>query len=176
MPVCYFGLPMIFVEFLDKLIIAASENIYSYVVLNCGGTTGDAERFFQRAYPVAALFGIVTVDNYVPMYMVADEAEIERRLNHTERAADDISQHINRQGAGRYDAFRGKLPKRFTAAAYTLYKNGRKTKKFTAGKGCTYCGLYARICLRQAIGLGLTGAIRTRFQWHCCAAVPLELW
>lgn len=57
-PVYFRGIPMIVTEFLENLKVSTPRDLYSYAVLNCGGTTGDSERFIRRAIMVDAVFGI----------------------------------------------------------------------------------------------------------------------
>ena len=150
-PVYYYGIPILVSEFLAKLEISAKHEFYSYAVLNCGGSTGDAGRYFRRAIKTDAIFGIKAVDNYVPMFKVAGEAEIAERLDNAEREVDSIVDAINKKAAGRHNKVAGRLPGLMTSLFYPLYKHGRKTKKFRANEKCNNCGLCEKVCPRKAI-------------------------
>jgi len=150
-PVYYYGIPIMVSEFLDRLKVSAKHGIYSYVILNCGGSTGDSGRFFKRTLKIDAVFGVKTVDNYVPMYKTVSEAEINERLDKAEHEVDKIINAISNKVTGTYNEVAGRLPCLITSLIYPLYEHGRKTKKFNVNDKCTSCGLCERICPRKAI-------------------------
>jgi len=150
-PVYYYGVPIIVSEFLEKLDVSADHAYYSFAVLNCGSTTGDAGRFFQRAFQVDAVFGIKVVDNYVPLSKVASEAEINERLDNAEHTVGEIVAAINEKKAGKINAVAGFLPSLMTSMFYPIYKRGRKTKKFRVVDDCDGCRTCESVCPRNAI-------------------------
>ena len=150
-PVYYFGLPIIVADFLKKLDLSANHSHYTYAILNCGGTTGNAERQIPKAYKPDAVFGLVTVDNYVPMYKVVSDAEIKERLDKAEQAMEGIAERIQNRETGVFNPVEGSMAGLFTLLAYPLYKLGRKTHKFSANENCTCCGLCEKICPRRII-------------------------
>jgi len=149
-PVYFFGIPMIVAEFLQKLKASAS---YSYAVLNCGETIGNAEGMLQRIFPVKAVFGVVAVNNYNPIYQMASPAQAKQQLQNTTHELDAIILQINNRRTGNFNKIQGPLPALATFALYPMYKHGRKTRKFTVNSNCTGCGLCERICPRRAIVL-----------------------
>jgi len=151
-PVYFFGIPMIVAEFLQKL-EAAGDNRYTYAVLNCGETTGNAEGMLQRIYPVQAVFGIVAVNNYNPIYQMASSAQAKQQLHSTAREINKIIGHINDKSTGSFNKIQGPLAALATRALYPMYTHGRKTRKFTVNDNCTGCGLCERICPRETIQL-----------------------
>ena len=150
-PVYFYGIPIIVEEFLRKLDVPQEH--YTYAILNCGGTTADAGRYIRRLFPIDAEFGIVMVDNYVPMYKTASDEEKQARLDKAELAIDEISRRVKDRSPGVFNDCKGPLPRLVSHSAYPLYKYGRKTDKFSVNEGCTGCGLCEKICPRQAITL-----------------------
>ena len=165
-PVYYYGIPMIVGDFLQKLNV--SGKTYSYAVLNCGGTTANAGGQIRRLFPLDAEFGIVTVDNYVPMYKTASDAEKQARLDKAELAIDEIIRHVKNRTPGVFNDCKGPLPRLVTGAVYPLYKYGRKTGKFAVNESCTSCGLCEKICPRQAIKLKNGSPVWTTPQCETC--------
>ena len=150
-PVYYYGIPKIVGDFLQKLNVSGKP--YSYAVLNCGGTTANAGEQVRRLSPIDAEFGIVTVDNYVPMYKTASDEEKQVRLDKAEITIAEIARRIKDRAPGVFNDCKGPLPHLVTGAVYPLYKYGRKTVKFIVSESCTGCGLCEEICPRQAIKL-----------------------
>ena len=152
-PVYYYGIPMIVSEFIAKLEISSKREYYSYVILNCGGTTGDAARFIQRVIKIDAVFGVKTVDNYVPMFNVVSESEITERLDNAEREVDVVIDAIRKKVTGTHNGVKGRLPGLMTSMFSLLYIRGRKTKKFRVNDKCDDCGLCEKVCPRKAISI-----------------------
>jgi len=150
-PVYYYGIPVIFTDFLSRLDVSPNNDLYTYVVLNCGGTTGNAERYIRRHIRIDAVFGIKTVDNYVPMYKTASESEVTKQLDAAELETDKIVSFISSKTPGVYNPVAGRLSSLITSVAYPLYTNGRKTKKFRVNDQCTGCKLCGDICPRHII-------------------------
>ena len=152
-PVYFVGIPMIVAEFLRKLKISSGQDYYSYAVLNCGGTAGNAERILRRTFPVDAVFGIAMVSNYVPSYPMESETEIAECFEKFEHEIQAVTRNIQNRGVGSFNAVKGRFPRATTFVGYPLYQHGRKTNKFTASDACIGCGLCERICPRKAIQL-----------------------
>ena len=169
-PVYYYGIPVIVSDFLEKLEISSGNNPYSYAILNCGSTTGNAARLIKQALSIDAVFGIKTVDNYVPLSKVAGEAEINERLDKAENEINGIIAKINEKATGTYNPVSGFLPGFMTSLFYPLYKRGRKTKKYYCNDKCTGCGLCKEICPRQAIDIAEGIPVWIKPQCEVCLA------
>ena len=150
-PVYYYGIPVIFTEFLSKLDVPLKHGQYTYAVLNCGGTTGNAARYIRRFVRIDAVFGIKVVDNYVPLYKTASESEIASQLDAAELETDRIIGLICGKMTEVNNPVAGWLPGLKTSITYPLYVNGRKTKKFRVNERCTGCDLCGDICPRNVI-------------------------
>jgi len=165
-PVYYYGIPIIVGDFLRKLDVAKKP--YSYVVLNCGGSTANTGGQIRRLFPIDAEFGIITVDNYVPMYKTASDEEKQARLDKAERTIGVISRRITERTPGVFNDCTGPFLHLVTGAVYPLYKYGRKTGKFTVNNSCTGCGLCEKICPCQAIKLEKGSPVWTVPQCEIC--------
>ena len=107
----------------------------------------------KKGIALSAQFGIPMVDNYVPMFKVADGEEIERKLDEAEEYIDEARRAIRARGIGDYNRCRGMVPGMQTAALYPLYARGRSTKPFVVTEQCIGCGLCQEICPCGAISL-----------------------
>ena len=157
-PTYFQGLPSILTFFLDKLRLSGYTDQYVYVVLTCGETTGDAagqmaKRLKGKGITLSAQFGVPMVDNYVPMFRIPEDMEIEETLDRAEEYIDDAARAIRALGIGDYNRCQGKAPGLRTAAAYPLYAHGRATKPFLVTDACVKCGLCQEICPCGAITL-----------------------
>ena len=155
-PVYFQGLPSILNFFLEKLELVGCRDPYIYVVFTCGNWTGDAAGQLAKALKkkdltLSAQFGILMVDNYVPMFTVPEEAEASRVLDEAEEAIGEACRAIRSKGIGDYDRCRGPAPAAQTAAMYPLYNRGRSTKPFVVTDHCIGCGLCQEICPCGAI-------------------------
>ena len=151
LPVYFYGIPIIASEYLSKLTIRSQTPLYTYAVLNCGGSTGDSARFIRKFLELDAVYGIKVTDNYVPMYKQKSIDVIEAQLNAAEQTIDKIITSINERTTGTHNLVAGRLPRLLTAVAYPMYKNGRKTRKFKVSEKCNGCGLCEKICPRKII-------------------------
>ncbi len=155
-PTYFWGLPSILGFFLEKLELEGYENQYVYLVLTCGEHTGGApdqmaKLLGRKGISLSAQFGVPMVDNYVPMFQVADREEIERRLDAAEEYIDEARRAIRARGVGDYNRCRGTAL--YTAALYPLYAKGRSTKPFLVTDQCISCGLCQEICPCGAIAI-----------------------
>ena len=152
-PVYFFGLPMIVAEFLRKLDVSMKPNTYTYAVMNCGDSTGKAEKYLSSIFRANAIFGVLTVENYVPLYKVEDEKNINEHLDKAECEVDEIIQHIKDRHNGAFNNYKGRIPYFLSSLFYLLFQNGRKTVKFSVNEKCTGCGICERVCPRRVIKL-----------------------
>jgi flavodoxin/NAD-dependent dihydropyrimidine dehydrogenase PreA subunit len=149
-PVYYYAVPMIVSEFLSRFKITSNQDFYSFAVINCGGSTGNAGKFFDSA-KVKAIYAVKIVDNYAPLFKVVSESEISGKLANADLQIAEVTEHIHNKDTGIFNSVKGPFPRLLTSIAYPMYTRGRKTSKFTVNKDCTNCGLCAEICPRWVI-------------------------
>jgi len=157
-PVYYYGLPSIMNFFLDKLQLTGYSDQYVYVVLTCGGSTGDAagqlaKILKKKGITLSAQFAVPMVDNYIPLSKMDSPEEIEKTLDAAEEYIDEARRAIRSKGCGDYNRCQGAVPGITTAAVYSAYARGRSTKPFVVTDSCVGCGLCQEICPCGAIRL-----------------------
>lgn len=157
-PAYFQGLPSILNFFLDKLVLTGYTDQYVYLVLTCGQITGDGggqmrKRLKAKGVTLSAQFGIPMVDNYVPMYRIPDQEEIQRKLDEAEEYIEEACRAIRARGIGDYNRCQGAAPSVQTAAMYPAYAYGRSTKPFVVTDACIGCGLCQEICPCGAIAI-----------------------
>ena len=74
-PVYYWGIPESVKGFLKTLKTAGR---YFAIVLECGGSTGNAQGVCERYVRPDAVFGVVAVDNFCPMFKIESAEETEK--------------------------------------------------------------------------------------------------
>lgn len=157
-PTYYYGLPSILTFFLEKLHLSGYSDQYVYVVLTCGGSTGDAagqmgKLLKKKGVTLSAQFGVPMVDNYIPLSRIADREAIDKKLDDAEEYIDEARRAIRAKGIGDYNRCQGTAPGAMTAALYPMYAHGRSTKPFVVTEACISCGLCQEICPCGAISL-----------------------
>ena len=157
-PTYYFGLPSIMNFFLNKLRLLGYGDQYVYLVLTCGGSTGDAagqmaKKLAEKGITLSAQFAIPMVDNYIPLYKIAAKEEIDKKLDAAEEYIDEARRAIRSCSPGNFNRSRGAAPAVMTAVAYPVYSSNRSTKPFLVTDDCVGCGLCQEICACGAIEL-----------------------
>ena len=157
-PTYFYGLPSILNFFLDKLELTNYRGQYIYLVMTCGGSTGDAPGLAAKALKkkgltLSAQFGIPMADNYVPMFKIADEEKINETLDKAEEYIDEAIRSIRSKGIGDYNRVRGAAAGAMTKLAYPMYQRGRSTKPFVVTDHCIGCGLCQEVCPCGAIAI-----------------------
>lgn len=157
-PTYYYGLPSILNFFLEKLHLTGYTDQYVYIVLTCGGSTGDAagqlgKLLKKKGITLSAQFGVPMVDNYIPLSRIVDRETIEQKLDEAEEYIDEARRAIRAKGIGDYNRCQGAAPGAKTATAYPVYAHGRSTKPFVVTEACISCGLCQEICPCGAITL-----------------------
>ena len=157
-PTYFYGLPIIAEDLLDALGLSEVHGRYIYLVMTCGQSTGNASGMFakllrSRGCELSASFGLRMVDNYVPVFRIADSETIASKLKAAESGLEAICESIHNRETGDHDGCRGPASRLITAMSYPIYYNGRKTKSFNVSDKCTSCGQCARECPVNAISV-----------------------
>lgn len=172
-PTYYYGLPSVLNFFVEKLQLAGYEDQYVYVVLTCGGSTGDAAGMLakmlkKKGITLSAQFAVPMVDNYIPLSKMDDAEKIEKTLDAAEEYIDEARRAIRSRGFGDYNRCQGAAPAVVTAAAYPMYKRGRSTKVFVVTDECVGCGACQDLCPCEAITITEGKPVWTKPQCvHC---------
>jgi NAD-dependent dihydropyrimidine dehydrogenase PreA subunit len=176
-PTYFFGIPAILKDFLSGLVLNGERDPYIFLVLTCGATTGNAVSMFRkklkgRGYALSAAFSVVMPDNYVLLYDVLEPKRREDTLLTADVTLDRIVNQLKQKEYGDFDDRKGKAAPLVTAAAYQLYRYGRRTAKFYAKDTCTKCGLCQRICPSGTIVVKKDGPVWQKKQCiHCLGCI-----
>ena len=157
-PTYYYGLPSVLNFFIEKLQLQGYEEQYVYLVLTCGGSTGDAAGMLakmlkKKGITLSAQFAVPMVNNYIPLEKMDDAETIEKTLDAAEEYIDEARRAIRSKGFGDYNRCQGAAGAVVTAAVYPMYQRGRSTKVFVVGDSCVGCGICRDQCPCEAIVL-----------------------
>lgn len=172
-PTYYYGLPSVLNFFIEKLQLTGYEDQYVYVVLTCGGSTGDAAGMLakmlkKKGVTLSAQFAVPMVDNYIPLSKLDDAEKIGKTLDAAEEYIDEARRAIRSKGFGDYNRCQGAAPAVLTAAVYPMYKRGRSTKVFVVTDECVGCGTCQALCPCEAITIQEDKPVWTKPQCvHC---------
>ena len=150
-PVYYWGIPESVKGFLKTLKTAGR---YFAIVLECGGSTGNAQGVCERYVRPDAVFGVVAVDNFCPMFKIESAEETEKRLDALDEKIAVVADKIRNEEKGDFNAEKGSFYKLNTALLYPVsaikIENGKPV--WTKEK-CDMClGCLSR-CPKNAISI-----------------------
>lgn len=150
-PVYFWGLPWLLADFVKALHLSGDH--YCYVVLTCGGSTGNAAGMLEKLLgrPLDARFSVKMPDTWTPMFDVSDGEANNALLDAAEPVIDACIAKIRSRERGNFDQLRG-LGQVATSLVYPFYKR-QSTRKFKVADSCTGCGRCADQCPAQAIAM-----------------------
>lgn len=153
-PVYFYGLPTFVAEFVDQLTIKSDSKPFTYSVITCGGSIGNADKMLKkllekRNLELDSSFSVLMPSNYTIMYDVPTTEEQKLVLQDAEKEIEKISKRLDAGEKGNF-AFHGYLFL-FTPILYPIYGIYRKTKKFNATEDCNNCGLCEEMCPSEVI-------------------------
>ncbi len=143
MPVYYWGIPNLVLDFLKNFKI--KEKSYVYLIFTCGGSTGAAGKMFEKAIgrKCDAQFSVLMPDTWTPMFDVSDKAKMESILDAAEPVIGSIIDKVKTREKGDFNRHKGFTP--LTPLVYPSYKR-QTTRKFTVSEACIGCGLCEKLC------------------------------
>ena len=157
LPTYFWGPPRAVVEFVEKARFDLPKSCYVYLVLTCGGSTGNADRLMaaaleKKGLAVRGYFALPLVDNYSVMFTIPDQTKQRRVESAAETALASIRTAVAACTPGDHNKHRGPLPGLITPVIYKAYgPNGPGTGIFSVSAACVGCGLCAGLCPDRAI-------------------------
>ena len=150
MPVYYWGIPNIVLDFLKDFRIDGKP--YVYLVFTCGGSTGAAGKMFEKALgrKTDAQFSVVMPDTWTPMFDVSDKAKMKSILDAAEPKIDEIIAKIKSKAQGNFNRHKGFTL--LTPLVYPSYKR-QTTLNFTVSEDCIGCRLCEKLCPSNIISM-----------------------
>lgn len=148
-------------DFINSSVINLKEKTYVYILMTCGASTANADKFVKEAlekgnFRKRSLF-CKNGDTYVPLFKIADKAEQEK-----------IKKAIDEKITGNQNKNPGHFPKTVTFFSYPFYKHRRFTKKFYIKDSCIGCGLCEKICPSEAIKIEKGKSVWVKKQCNIC--------
>lgn len=147
-PVYFYGPPSILSNFIVKMEFDSVPDFY--LVLNFGSTPGTAGDRFEsemkkRGFAFRSRFEVQMPENYIPMFDVPEEGEIERLLDASDAFMDEAAGMI-RSGEGSIASDMTFSQRMISHVARPFYDHGRGTHKFYASSKCMKCGRCPNLC------------------------------
>lgn len=172
-PVYFFGVPQAVMDFINSAAINLKEKTYVYILMTCGASTANADKFVKEALEkkgisVNAVYSVKMVDTYVPLFKIADKAEQEKINSKADLELEKIKNAIDEKISGNQNKNPGLFPKTVTFFSYPFYKHRRFTKKFYVEDNCIGCGLCEKICPSEAIKIENGKPVWIKKQCNIC--------
>jgi ferredoxin len=147
-PVHQWGPPDVVLRFARRLKVP--RGTYVFAVALYGGHSGRAfqdlgKALEERANGLTAGFHVKTVQNYVPVFPMPDDATIHALQAGADTQVDAIIEKVKRKAPGEKEHWRYRPGVRsyYLSSKRALHQ---KDKRFTVRDGCTSCGTCTRVC------------------------------
>lgn len=157
MPTYYYGIPIQIPDFIERLEFDHTPR-YVWTCLTCDGLTAGAGGMLTQVLrsnglSPAARFSCPVLNNAVVMGHQLPVRNADILLDRAQKRSENIAMYIRERRKGNFDDCAGMGADYITAQNYRLYKNGRKTKHFSADSSCIGCGICAQECPAEAISI-----------------------
>lgn len=166
-PVYFYSLPMVVIDFLDRLQL--KDVTYLYAVITCGGGISQAgallkKKLVGKGLRLDYVSELVMPDNYILLY--ANKAEgWEARLRKADERLAEIAKDVEKRSFVKIG--KHTMISELMAA---VYMRARRTKKFCAEDSCVGCGLCEKNCPEGVISLAGGRPVWTKEKCTQCLA------
>lgn len=155
-PVHFWGVPYIVTQFLEQMHLKILPNTYVWIVLTCGGSTGETinmakELLKQHKIEVHASYSIQMTDIFVPLFKVPSKEVLDERLLKINQYIEQAGIFLKEKNYGDIDAYKSRIAKFTTTTMYPFYSHYRNTKKFKVNDSCIACKKCEKICPLEVI-------------------------
>lgn len=176
-PVYYFGIPSIVEEFIRRIKFEGTPRKGSFLVLTCGGTTGNAHGIFknlleERELKLDYIFAVDMPDNYILLYDIQKSRQQKIQLDSADIKLRKVADSILSEDRGNHNDITGPFHSLVTWIVYPFYRRGRKTSKFYSTDDCNGCEQCVQICPSETISMYLKHPEWTEERCiHCLACI-----
>lgn len=153
-PTYSWGLPIIVIEFLQRLDLSYKPN-YIFFIATYGTTPGQTAKFADnilapKGLSLSAKFSVKMPDTWTPIFDLSNKEKVQQINDNAELEIGYIIKQIKTFTIGNF--MKNKLPYPLAKIGYNIeYNSMRKTKHFSVEDSCIGCGLCAKNCPVSAI-------------------------
>ncbi len=158
--------PKIVKQFVERMKIDGAERHYTYAVVTCGDTVGDAVRMFdkqlkRKGMSLASSFSLVMPESYVCLpFMYTDTPEKERgKINRAGMMLKEIAAMVEHRKDGVRNLKTGPTPRLYSYVIGGYFNRFMITDKpfYVDTDLCISCGKCAAVCPTDNITIGNHG-------------------
>lgn len=155
-PTYCWELPVNVKEFLENINVEKSGNNYMFCVTTYGTLSGangaQAQHIFKKkGLRFDALYSVIMPDNWTPVFDLSNPEKVAKTNEKAEKQLEKVIGMIGQRNTGNH--MNRNIPYVVRCVADISYQNMRKTSHFTVEDSCIGCGLCAKKCPANAIGM-----------------------
>ncbi len=160
-PVYYWGPPVLFKKFLEKLELPNAK--YITLLVTAGSSVGVSyavvdEILRKKGKKLDMAQRVIMPSNYIPFMTVKDAKDVQKSLAISEKKIDRYIEAIKNRAEN--SPFKASFLAKFFFKIFHD-RNAKKDKKFYLTPGCTKCAVCARVCPANDITIEENGPV-----WH----------